>query len=202
MALSYTRQDQEQPANPNQKWRRVKAAWGRAGQFLYNHWATLILCILGLLLFSAFAIPVLAYLGFDALSKHMYYAMHFICGQIPSHSPYICGHQCGLCFRCTAIYSTIFLTNAVFVFRKKRLRGIPWWLLGLLTLPLAWDGFTQLFGLRESTTALRLITGALFGLGFALFVFPWVRKTLLESHMPMVRPANSAGPSLIDRNAV
>ena len=198
MALSSTQQNQDQPSNPHQKWRRVRAVWRRAGQFLYNHWAALILCILGLVVFSAFAIPVLAYFGFDALSKHMYYAMHYICGQIPSHSPYICGHQCGLCFRCTAIYSTMFLTNAVFVFTKKRLRGIPWWMLGLLTLPLAWDGVTQLFGLRESTTALRLITGALFGLGFALFTFPFI-KTLLESQMPMVRPAYSSGPSLIDR---
>jgi uncharacterized membrane protein len=179
--------------------RRIKAAWQRAGQFLYNHWATISLCVLGLIVFSSFAIPVLAYLGFDALSKHLYYAMHYICGQIPSHSPYICGHQCGLCFRCTAIYCTMFLTNGLFVFTKKRLRGIPWWMLGLLALPLIWDGVTQLFGLRESTTALRLITGTLFGLACALFTLPLVQKTLLESHVPMVRPANHAGPSLVDR---
>lgn len=195
MALHYTQQDQEQHVS------RAKAAWRRSGQFLYNHWATLILCVLGLVVFSAFAVPVLAYFGFDALSKHIYNAMHYICGQIPSHSPYICGHQCGLCFRCTAIYSTIFLTNAVFVFAKKHLRGIPWWMLGLLTLPMAWDGITQLFGLRESTTTLRLITGALFGLGCALFTFPLVQKTLLESQVPMVRPASYSGPSLIDRDA-
>jgi uncharacterized membrane protein len=199
MALSYTQRDQDQRDNGNRKMRRLKAAWRRSGQFLYNHWATLILCVLGLVVFSAFAIPVLAYFGFDALSKHLYYAMHYICGQIPSHSPYICGHQCGLCFRCTAIYSTLFLTNALFVFAKKRLRGIPWWILGLLTLPMVWDGITQLFGLRESTTALRLLTGALFGLGCALFTFPLVQKTLLESQMPIVRPAYSSGPSLIDR---
>lgn len=197
MALSYTQQNQ--PANQNRKWRRAKAAWRRAGRFLFDHWATIILCILGLVVFSSFAIPVLAYFGFDALSKHMYDAMHYICGQIPSHSPYICGHQCGLCFRCTAIYCTMFLTTGVFVFAKKRLRGIPWWMLGLLTLPMAWDGGTQLFGLRESTTTLRLLTGALFGLGCVLFTLPLVQKTLLESQMPMVRPANYAGPSLIDR---
>ncbi len=81
MALSYTQQDQ----HGNGKMRRVKAAWRRTGQFLYDHWATLILCILGLVVFSAFSIPVLAYFGFDALSKHMYDAMHYICGQIPSH---------------------------------------------------------------------------------------------------------------------
>lgn len=197
MALQYTQQD----ARMNGKMRRVKATWQRIGSFFYNHWATLIMCVLGLIVFSAFSVPVLAYFGFDALSKLIYNAMHFICGQIPSHSPFICGHQCGLCFRCTAIYGTLFLTSAVFVFTKKRLIGIRWWMLCLLALPMAWDGFTQLFGLRESTTTLRLITGALFGVGCALFSLPLVQKTLLESHVPLVQPYNAQGRSLIDRDA-
>ena len=196
MALQYTRQDQR----VNGKMRKVRAAWRRIGLFFYNHWATLIMCLLGLVVFSAFSVPVLAYFGFDHLSKQIYNAMHYICGQIPSHSPYVCGHQCGLCFRCTAIYGTLFVTSAVFVSTKKSLIGIRWWMLALLTLPMAWDGTTQLFGLRESTTALRLITGALFGLGCALFTLPLVQKTLLESQMPMVRPYYAQGPSLIDRN--
>ena len=195
MALQHIQQDQQ----ANENMRKVKAMWQRIGLFLYDHWATLIMCLLGLIVFSAFSVPVLAYFGFDSLSKSIYNAMHYICGQIPSHSPYICGHQCGLCFRCTAIYGTLFLTSAVFVFTKKRLIGIRWWMLALLTLPMAWDGITQLFGLRESTTTLRLLTGTLFGLGCALFTFPLVQKTLLESHTPMVRPYNAQAGSLIDR---
>ena len=198
MALHYTQQDVRVSA----KMGRVKVVWQRIGLFFYNHWATVILCILGLVVFASFSVPVLAYLGFDALSKQIYNFMHFICGQIPSHSPYICGHQCGLCFRCTAIYSTLFLTSAVYVFTKKRMQGISWWVMGLLALPMAWDGFTQLFGLRESTTTLRLITGTLFGLGCALFALPLVQKTLLESHTPIVRAYNAQGYSLIDRDAI
>src|SRR6202165_431977 len=193
MALHYMQHDQR----VNEKMRGVKVAWQRIGSFLFVHWATLIMCILGLVVFSAFSIPVLAYFGFDHLSKHMYNAMHYICGQIPSHSPYICGHQCGLCFRCTAIYGTLFLTSALFVFTKKHLLGIRWWMLALLTLPMAWDGGTQLFGLRESTTTLRLLTGALFGLGCALFTLPLVQKTLLESQTPMVSPYYAQAGSLI-----
>ncbi len=196
MAQQYMQHNQR----ANGKMRGVKVAWQRTGSFLFDHWATLVMCILGLLLFSAFSIPVLAYFGFDSLSKQMLKALHYICGQIPSHSPYIYGHQGGLCFRCTAIYGTLFITSAVYVCTKKRLQGISWWMLGLLTLPMAWDGLTQLFGLRESTTALRLLTGALFGLGCALFTFPLVQKTLLESSMPLVRPAYSQVPSLVDRD--
>ena len=197
MALQYTQQN----VRASGKMRGLKAAWQRTGSFFYNHWATLIMCVLGLVVFSSFSVPVLAYFGFDHLSKQIYNVMHYICGQIPSHSPFICGHQCGLCFRCTAIYSTLFVTSAIYVFTKKRIQGISWWMLGLLTLPMAWDGITQLFGLRESTTALRLITGALFGLGCALFTFPLVQKTLLESQVPLVQPYNANGRSLIDRDA-
>jgi uncharacterized membrane protein len=49
-----------------------------------------------------------------------------------------------------------------------------------MMLPLAYDGFTQLFGLRQSTWEIRLLTGALFGLGAAWFAFPWLQKTLTE----------------------
>jgi len=40
-----------------------------------------------------------------------------------------------------------------------------------LILPMAWDGTTQLFGWRESTWALRVITGTLFGGGTVWFSF-------------------------------
>src|ERR1700731_1334620 len=129
MALHYTQQGQR----VNGKMRRAKAAWQRTGLFFYNHWATLIMCILGLVVFSAFSIPVLAYFGFDHLSKQRQTAMHDRCGQIPSRPPYICGHQYRLCFRCTAIYSTWFLTSAVGACAKKGADGISWLIVGLLT---------------------------------------------------------------------
>ncbi len=40
----------------------------------------------------------------------------------------------------------------------------------LLFLPTAIDGFTQLFGWRESTNELRLITGFPFGIGYAYLI--------------------------------
>ncbi len=187
MALQHEQQHLYIPRRRvNGPFRKVLTGVRRAGMFLYDHWAALITSLLGLVVLASFSVPLLAYFGLDRLSKQIFNAMHFICGQVPGHSPFICGHQCGLCMRCTAIYGTLFLTSTLFVFTKKRLPGIPWWLLGLLTLPMAWDGITQLFGLRESTTLLRLITGTLFGLGCALFTFPLVHKTMLESQMPLV----------------
>jgi uncharacterized membrane protein len=68
--------------------------------------------------------------------------------------------------------------------RKKHVRGLPWWACTLLALPLAYDGFSQMFGLRESTWEIRLITGILFGPGAAWFSLPAIQKGLKEAISP------------------
>ena len=151
------------------------------GNFLLNWWANIITILLGLIVLAALLVPFLSYFGLDAISKPIFYALHYICAQVPSHSFYIFGHQLGLCERNLSIYSSMFLGSFVFVLSKKRLPGIPWWLWVLMILPMAVDGTTQLFGLRESTWALRVITGTLFGLGNVWFVLPLIQKTLLEA---------------------
>ena len=104
-----------------------------------------------------------------------------LCAQVPSHSFYIFGHQLGLCARNLSIYTAMFLGSLVFVLTKKRLTGIPWWLWVLFILPLVLDGTTQMFGWRESTWQLRLLTGTLFGLGNVWFVLPLIQRTLDET---------------------
>jgi hypothetical protein len=78
----------------------------------------------------------------------------------------------------------MFLGSLVFVLSKKSLRGIPWWVWVLMLLPIAWDGITQMFGLRESTWTLRVLTGTLFGLGNVWFALPLMQKSLLETTPP------------------
>jgi len=53
---------------------------------------------------------------------------------------------------------------------------------------LALDGTTQMFGWRESTWELRVLTGTLFGLGNVWFALPLIQKTILESRS--VQPSN------------
>src|SRR5262249_41871440 len=50
----------------------------------------------------------------------------------------------------------------------------------LLILPMAWDGLTQMFGLRESDALLRVLTGSLFGLANMWFALPLMHKTLQD----------------------
>jgi uncharacterized membrane protein len=165
------------------------------GNFLFEQWANIITSVLGLLVLSALAVPFLSYFGFDTFSKSIFFSLHSVCAQIPSHSFYILGHQLGLCARNFAIYTSMFLTSIVFGLSKKRLAGIPWWVFVLLALPMAWDGTTQMFGLRESTWELRLLTGMLFGVGSIWFTLPFMQKTLLET-TPPVQPVERVSSSV------
>jgi uncharacterized membrane protein len=151
------------------------------GNFLIQHWATMITYALGILVFAALSVPFLSYFGLDGISKQIFFALHMVCAQIPSHSFYIFGHQLGMCARNFSIYASMFVGSLIFVLSKKRIPGIPWWLWILMILPMALDGTTQMFGLRESTWELRVLTGTLFGLGNVWFALPLIQKTILES---------------------
>ena len=153
----------------------------RAGTFMLNYWAHVVTAVLGVLVFAAISVPFLSYFGLDSIAKPIFFALHYVCAQIPSHSFYIFGHQLGLCARNFSIYTSMFLGSLAFVISKKRLPGIPWWLWIIMMLPMAWDGTTQMFGLRESDWILRLVTGSLFGLGNVWFALPLMHKSIIET---------------------
>jgi uncharacterized membrane protein len=167
--------------------------------FLIEYWAHIIMIVLGSLVFIALAIPFLSYFGLDSIAKPLFFALHYVCAQIPSHSFYLFGHQLGLCARNFSIYTSMFLGSLIFVLTKKRVPGIPWWIWVLMLLPIAWDGLTQMVGWRESTWVLRVITGSLFGLGNVWFALPLMQKSLQEtlsmsqvSHLARARRTPSA----------
>ncbi len=161
---------------------RVMNGTGRfVGNLLIHHWATMIAYALGILVFAALSVPFLSYFGLDGISKQIFFALHMVCAQIPSHSFYIFGHQLGMCARNFSIYASMFIGSLIFVLSNKRIPGIPWWVWILMILPMALDGTTQMFGLRESTWELRVLTGTLFGLGNVWFALPLIQKTILES---------------------
>src|SRR5437588_966406 len=149
--------------------------------FLVEYWAHIIMFVLGSLVFIALAIPFLSYFGLDSVAKPLFFALHYVCAQIPSHSFYLFGHQFGLCARNLSIYASMFLGSLIFVLTKKRMPGIPWWIWVLMLLPIAWDGLTQMVGCHASTWVVRVITGSLFGLGTVCFAFPLMQKILQET---------------------
>lgn len=174
---------------------RLDHVMRRAGEITLEYWALAITVVLGMVVLAALSVPLLTYLGLNGLAKPIFYSLHLICAQIPSHSFYILGHQLGMCARNMAIYSSMCVGGLVFVLSKKRLQGIPWWFWVLLVLPMAWDGLTQMFGLRESTWELRVLTGALFGFGNMWFALPFIQRTLEEiaaTPSPLQAPALTA----------
>jgi uncharacterized membrane protein len=191
MATQHINQDPAQyilltPAQ-HARTRKLDRIMHRFGDFIMEQWATIITVALGILVFLAISVPFLSYFGLDSLAKPIFFALHAICAQIPSHSFYIFGHQLGFCARNLSIYTSMFIGSLIFVLSKKRLPGIPWWLWLLLILPMAWDGLTQMFGLRESDWILRVITGSLFGFANIWFVFPMMHKTLQEPPAPQMQ---------------
>jgi uncharacterized membrane protein len=162
-----------------------------------THWLTIVNSLLGALLGVALLTPLGYAFGLTGLSDGIFHTYRFICGQTPSHSFYIAGYQVCLCTRCMAIYGSMLIAGLTLaLFRSAQIRPLNWkfWLLAMI--PMALDGGTQLFGWRESNVFLRLLTGAIFGLGTAWFLFPQIEDAARDARpMPTMPVAASSPPS-------
>ncbi len=90
------------------------------------------------------------------------------------------GYQMAWCQRDFAIYTSIFLAGLLFALVRPRLEPLPIWAYLIVIAPMAIDGFTQLLGWRESTWGLRVVTGALFGVGTVWLAYPYVERGMQE----------------------
>jgi len=91
------------------------------------------------------------------------------------------GYKVAICERDVAIYGSMFLMGLLFALMRGHLPKLKAkWLL-LFALPMILDGTTQLVGLRSSNWQLRLITGALFGVGLVWFAYPYIEESMQKS---------------------
>jgi uncharacterized membrane protein len=168
----------------------------------FRHWLVALNAALLAFLLGAFAAPVLAALGVASLADTLYAAYHFTCHQwafrsfflfAPGQSPVAVydqqqlsgaaldpfsfvgapdlGWKLAFCERDLAIYAGLLAVGLLYA-RRREMQPAGFGLYLLLILPMALDGFTQLFGWRESTWQLRVVTGLLFGLASAWLVLP------------------------------
>jgi uncharacterized membrane protein len=147
--------------------------------WLRRHWLGALNTGLGLFIGVAVAAPILRVVGITGPSQAILNGYHLFCAQTPSHSFYIAGHQVCLCERCLAIYSSLLLGGLLLAVARGRGVRVPilqWWWWVVAMLPMALDGGTQLFGLRESNVFLRLLTGGIFGLVTAWFALPQIQE--------------------------
>jgi uncharacterized membrane protein len=82
------------------------------------------------------------------------------------------GYKVAFCERDVAIYLAVLLGGLVYALLRSRADPINLSGYVLLIAPMALDGFTQLFGWRESTPELRTLTGALLGFASVWLVYP------------------------------
>jgi len=142
--------------------------------FIYGYICFLLLVILSI------SAPCLKSWGYEAYGNIIYTALRVLCHEIPSRSIMIFGHKMGLCSRCFAIYSSFFLSGIAIFFLRKYFSPYYWKLALLMSIPMVIDGGTQFLGLRESTNFLRIITGSLFGTGFAILIIPVAMEICLD----------------------
>jgi uncharacterized membrane protein len=104
------------------------------------------------------------------------------------------GYKVALCQRDTAIYGAILLFGLTYGLLRRRFRVVPlpWWAyLGFGILPMLLDGGYQFLSYalamlwpagpiaaHETTPALRLITGGLFGLATVWLAYPLVQEAM------------------------
>jgi len=90
------------------------------------------------------------------------------------------GFKVAICQRDIAIYGAVLAAGLLFGMLRGRLRTLPlrWYL--LLLVPIALDGGTQLFGLRESDWLLRSLTGALFGVASVWLAYPYIEDAMQD----------------------
>lgn len=100
----------------------------------------------------------------------------------------IYGFKVALCERDVAMYGSFFLFGVVFAFMKAKIKSVKTWIwivFGIL--PIAIDGGSQLPALgldikwlpaRESSPFLRVLTGVLFGVITAWYLYPMVEESM------------------------
>jgi len=92
------------------------------------------------------------------------------------------GYKVALCQRDVAIYGSVFIAGMLFALVRERglVRAPSIKVYLLFLIPIAVDGFTQLFGLRESNWWLRTVTGVIFGVASAWLAYPYVEDAMKE----------------------
>ncbi|MHC1784822.1 MAG: DUF2085 domain-containing protein [Anaerolineaceae bacterium] len=110
----------------------------------------------------------------------------------------VIGYKVALCERDIAIYASMLLFGMIFSLTRNRIQPVRWYIwivVGLI--PIGLDGVSQLPGLmnrvpdwllmRESTPFLRSLTGALFGITTAWYLFPLIDMSMRETREILFR---------------
>lgn len=92
----------------------------------------------------------------------------------------VTGYKIAVCQRDVAIYGAVVVAGLLFGILRGRARTVGLRFYLVLLIPIALDGLTQLFGLRESNWWLRTVTGALFGGASVWLAYPYIEAAMRD----------------------
>ena len=121
----------------------------------------------------------------------LYQSFSLICHQIPERSWQFSGAPLAVCSRCTAIYVGVFAGVLIspLIVRRGGWRS-RWWL-GAALLPMLVDVGLDWLGLVSNTFTTRSVTGGLFGVAVAIYLYPELLATWDEWRRVAPRPGES-----------
>lgn len=187
----------------------------RVARWIGKHWLKMALVFLSVFVALPWLAPVFASLGWWDVANPIYTAYALTCHQLPERAGTMFGYQVAFCYRNTAIYAGFIIFGALYGLGRggnvRWLRWLqkplPWWLFVPMLLPMAADGLTHMFGLRDTMLDMtvdanfgmftigsqplslnwwvRIITGLLASFGAVWFAFPRIDRAVAESEAQM-----------------
>ncbi|MCL5946613.1 MAG: DUF2085 domain-containing protein [Chloroflexi bacterium] len=167
--------------------RSFSAAAAEAARWVVRHWLLLANASNAATVVGAILSPYLMAQGLVGVARAIFAAYSLICAQNPGHSYFLLGYQMAMDQRMIAIYTAATAAGLAYTAFRSSLRSLHWkWYLMLIS-PMAVDGFTQLFGWRQSNWELRSITGALFGAASVWWLYPFLEHQVSRLRTGMER---------------
>ncbi len=188
-------------------------------RFITQHWLVLITLLAGVYFLLALIAPISLSLGWIKVAEAIYSLYSHTCHQLPKASYFLLGQEAllqihgdldglrldrsflgetklgyktALCQRNLATYGTLTLMGLASIVTGLRPRPLPFWTGGLLIVPMAADGLSQMLGLRESYWLLRSITGFLFSTSLAWTLWPRIQHAMDEVRQALDRIRNNS----------
>lgn len=126
---------------------------------------------------------LLAFGGKYSNFAEIYYLMFgIICHQNPERSYFIREHQMPVCARCFGIYAGIFIGLLIYPFFKKTdntvMPKIKYFI--LFSIPILFDGMSQILRLYPSPHYVRLITGILASAAGVFYILPLLNQIYIN----------------------
>ncbi len=138
------------------------------------------------------AAPLLHNSPWESVSAFLYRFFQPICNQLDSHSFHLHGEKTAVCIRCTSIYFSFLAGLLVYPFvRSLTSRSSPgraWLIVGVA--PMVIDVALSLFGVHESTSVSRILSGSFFGVIAVFILLPTLVDAITDlQRKPRIRPS-------------